>query len=72
MKTKKVAQGGRFGVRYGKKIREAVIAIEKKQRAKQKCPHCTHFTAKRIAKGVWNCTFCEKTFTGGAYFLEAK
>ena len=72
MKTKKVAQAGRFGVRYGKKTREAVIAIERKQRVRQKCPYCTHLTAKRQAKGVWTCTFCGKTFAGGAFFLEAK
>jgi len=73
VKTKKVGSAGRFGVKYGKKIREAVIAIERKQRAKQKCPYCTRMTAKRQAKGVWNCKFCGKTFTGGAYFLtEAK
>jgi large subunit ribosomal protein L37Ae len=72
MATKKVGSAGRFGVKYGKKIREAVISIEKKQRQRQKCPYCAHMTAKRQAKGVWHCTFCGKTFAGGAYFLEAK
>lgn len=72
MASKKMAQVGRFGTRYGKKIRVAVISIEKKQRAKQKCPYCTRMTAKRMAKGIWECKFCGKTFTGGAYFLEAK
>ena len=71
MKTKKVAQAGRFGVRYGKKIREAVISIEKKQRAKQKCPYCSRLSAKRIAKGVWECKFCGKKFAGAAYYLPA-
>ena len=72
MKTKKVAQAGRFGVRYGKKIRESVIFVEKKQRARQKCPYCSRVAAKRIAKGVWMCRFCKKEFTGAAYYLEAK
>jgi len=69
-KTKKVASAGRFGARYGKRIRESVIEIEKKQRQKQKCPHCTKLTAKRVAKGLWACKNCGKRFTGGAYYLE--
>ena len=35
MKTKKVAQAGRFGARYGKKIRVSLVAVEKKQKEKQ-------------------------------------
>ena len=71
MKTKKVAQAGRFGARYGKKVRESVISIEKKQRSRQKCPYCEKLTAKRLAKGVWMCKFCGKQFTGAAYYLAA-
>lgn len=70
MKTKKVSQAGRFGPRYGKKIREAVVAIEKKQRARQQCPFCKKKTVKRIAKGLWQCRACNKRFAGGAYFLQ--
>ena len=69
MKTKKIAQAGRFGVRYGKKIRESVNAVEIKQRAKQKCPFCSKLAAKRVAKGVWECKYCEKKFASGAYYL---
>ena len=69
MVTKKVSSAGRFGVRYGKKIREAVIEVEKKQKKKQICPYCKKPSAKRIAKGIWGCTRCKKKFTGGAFYL---
>ncbi len=72
MKTKKVSVAGKYGVKYGKKVREAIIAVEKKQRAKQICPYCKKPKAKRLAKGIWNCGFCGKKFAGGAFFLEQK
>ena len=69
MATKKVGAAGRFGSRYGSKIRKRVAAVEKKQRKKQVCPFCKH-TAKRLAKGLWKCGSCDKKFSGGAYYLE--
>ena len=69
MATKKVSSAGRFGVRYGKRIREAVVMIEKRQKQKQICPYCKKPAAKRMAKGIWECRKCNKKFTGGAYFL---
>jgi large subunit ribosomal protein L37Ae len=71
MATKKVGSAGRFGVRYGKRIRSEVMTVEKKSKQKQKCPYCKRLTAKRMAKGIWHCKKCKKKFTGGAYFLEA-
>jgi len=70
MQTKKVSSAGRFGARYSKKIREAVITVEKKQRKKQACPYCKRLKAKRISKGLWECKRCDKKFTGGAYYLK--
>ena len=70
MSTKKVSSAGRFGVRYGKKIRERIISIEKRQRIKQKCPYCNKMSAKRIEKGIWKCKSCNKKFASSAYYLE--
>ena len=70
MATKKVGSAGRFGVRYGKRIRNAVITVEIRQKQKQICPFCKRPTAKRMAKGIFECKKCHKRFTGGAYFLE--
>jgi len=70
MKTKKVKQSGRFGVRYGKVVKGKVNAIEAKQKKKQKCPYCSKLSVKRKSKGVFHCLKCGKEFTGGAYYLN--
>ncbi len=54
----------------GKRIRERVNEIEKKQRAKQQCPYCKKMKIKRIAKGIFICKACKKKFTSAAYFLK--
>jgi large subunit ribosomal protein L37Ae len=67
--TKKMGPAGRFGVRYGTTVRQKVIAIEKKQRAKYECPSCYKIAVKRQAKGIWSCNKCNHTFTGKAFML---
>ena len=70
MRTKKVGSAGRFGPRYGKKIRAKVAEVEQRQRAKHRCPYCSKLTIKRVASGIYRCTKCQKTFTGRAYTPE--
>ena len=70
VKTKKSRASGKFGARYGKKVRERYSNVEDKQRKKQKCPYCEKLSAKRLSTGIWKCNKCDKTFTGGAYYLE--
>jgi len=67
MATKKVGSAGRYGARYGRKLRSRVITVEKVQRNKQKCPYCNRLTAKRLSPGIWQCKKCESKFTGKAY-----
>tara|TARA_B100001971_G_C18094530_1_gene485339 strand:+ start:303 stop:521 length:219 start_codon:yes stop_codon:yes gene_type:complete len=69
MRTKKVKSAGRFGARYGKKVRTKTAQVESTQRKKQECPFCKG-TIKRINTGIWNCKKCDKTFAGHAYFLK--
>jgi len=66
-KTKKVGSTGRFGARYGLKIRKKVLEIEKLQRGKQKCPFCLKLSVKRLASGIWYCKACKTKFAGEAY-----
>jgi len=66
-KTKKVSSTGRFGARYGLKIRKKVLEIEKVQRGKHKCPFCSKLAVKRLAAGIWYCKACGTKFAGGAY-----
>lgn len=70
MATKKVGSAGRFGPRYGKSIRALVAAIEKRQKAKHKCPYCHRFTIKRVSSGIYYCKKCKNKFTGKAYVPE--
>jgi large subunit ribosomal protein L37Ae len=66
-KTKKAGSTGRFGARYGLKIRKKVLEIEKIQRHKHKCPFCAKLTVKRLSAGIWYCKSCKTKFAGGAY-----
>ena len=67
MATKKVGSTGRWGARYGLKIRKSVLKIEQIQRSKHKCPFCEKLTVKRLAVGIWFCKACESKFAGRAY-----
>ncbi len=71
-KLKKIKSAGRFGARYGKKIKTKLIKVEEKQRVKQECPFCKKIGVKRISKGIWQCTRkkCNKKFASNTYYLE--
>lgn len=62
----------RFGVRYGRTLREKFGNIEREQRKLHKCPYCFLSKVKRVAAGIWNCRKCGITFTGKAYTLSKK
>jgi large subunit ribosomal protein L37Ae len=66
-KTKKVGLTGKFGVRYGKRIKVTYEKIERKQKQKYKCPSCKKLAVKRVSAGIWQCMRCKKKFAGGAY-----
>ncbi len=63
----KSGTAGRFGVRYGRRIREKVAELEKKSRSLYKCPYCNKIRVKRVFSGVWKCKSCNTEFTGKAY-----
>jgi len=66
-KGRKTRSAGRFGTRYGVKNRKLVADIEEKMHADYACGKCGSIRMKRIATGIWKCTKCEVTFTGGSY-----
>jgi large subunit ribosomal protein L37Ae len=71
--TKKVGSTGRYGARYGAKLRRRVLDIEKKTSEPVRCPACATKALKRQAVGLWKCNKCNLLFAGGAYvpFTEA-
>ncbi|HTZ42060.1 MAG TPA: 50S ribosomal protein L37ae [Candidatus Omnitrophota bacterium] len=69
-KLKKVRAAGRFGARYGKKVRNKLADVESKQRLKQKCPYCGKSGVKRTSKGIWECGKCGKRFASDVYYLS--
>ncbi len=66
-RTKKVKSAGRFGPRYGVKIRKLVAAIEEKMRQDHLCNKCGHNAVKRVGTGIWECQKCGYKFAGGCY-----
>jgi len=68
-KTKKVKSAGRFGCRYGSTVRARITKVEIKQRQKQICPYCKKPKAKRLSKGIWKCSKCNKKFASDVFHL---
>ena len=69
-KSKKTKSAGRFGARHGKRPRAKLILVESKQRLKQACPFCKKLGVKRISKGIWKCSKCNKKFASDTYYLS--
>ncbi len=69
-KGRKTKSAGRFGVRYGRKIRKAVATVEERTKALHKCPKCERKSVARIGTGIWKCAKCGYTFTGGTYISQ--
>jgi large subunit ribosomal protein L37Ae len=69
-KSKKTKSAGRFGSRYGKRVRDRLVQVESKQRKKQKCPFCEKVGVKRISNGIWECPKCGKKFASNSYYLD--
>lgn len=70
MATKKVGSAGRFGARYGRKLRQKITEIEKKLKKWHSCPYCNKQRVKRSAAGIWFCKSCNSRFTGKAYEVK--
>ena len=68
--TKKVGTAGRFGARYGVRIRKRLLRVENKAKEPYACPFCGFARTKREAAGLFVCRKCNAKFTGGAYVPE--
>ncbi len=68
----KIGRGGKFGARYGRRLRVKVALIEAEKRASTKCPYCNYEQVKRLASGIWFCKKCSSKFSGMAYTFRSK
>ena len=64
-------QTGRFGPRYGIRVRKQIKLLETRMNDKHKCPNCQHLKVKRISTGIWKCRKCELVFAGGAFVPQS-
>ena len=69
-KSKKTKASGRFGARYGRRVRVKTANVEEKQRKKQVCPYCKKPGVKRLSKGIWKCGKCGKKFASDTYYIN--
>jgi large subunit ribosomal protein L37Ae len=65
MSTKKVGYTGKYGTRYGKKIRTRLLKAGAQKR--HKCPSCFKTRITRRSAGIWECDSCGLKFAGKAY-----
>ncbi len=72
MAKSKIGTTGRYGPRYGIKIRRRTAAIEGNLRKKHRCPRCLHYSVSRVSTGIWACKRCNLKFAGGAYVPVAR
>ncbi|MBS3815317.1 MAG: 50S ribosomal protein L37ae [Hadesarchaea archaeon] len=66
-RTKKIGSSGKYGPRYGTKIRKRVKDIEEEQKKSHRCPNCMAKKVKRVSTGIWKCTRCDTKFSAKAY-----
>ncbi len=66
-RTRQVGVVGRYGPRYGVRIRRRVQEVEEARRASHVCPKCQAAAVRRRSSGVWQCRHCGHVFAGGAY-----
>ena len=66
-RTKKIGIAGKFGPRYGVRIRKRIKTVDTMKGKRHECPYCHHTSVKREAAGIWVCSHCDAKFTGGTY-----
>ncbi len=65
--TSKVGMTGKFGARYGVKIRKQIKSVSRHRARPSRCPECQHDSVKRLSSGIWHCKHCDLKFAASAY-----
>lgn len=66
-KKNKTGSTGRYGARYGTRVRERVRTVEDRMKGYHVCPECEAESVKRVASGIWKCNRCGTKFAAKAY-----
>ncbi len=69
-RSKKTKSVGRYGVRYGARLRKDILKIDLTAKGIHRCPRCRLNAVKRKSVGLWLCRKCNYEFTGGAWRPE--
>lgn len=70
MRRRKPPHG--FGARYGRTLRKRLAEVEADLKKKHYCQNCGAKAVKRLSVGLWKCSKCGFTFSGGAYSPSSK
>jgi large subunit ribosomal protein L37Ae len=71
-RTKKVGIAGKYGPRYGVRIRRRLTDIESERVKKRVCPNCEHLSVKRVDSSIWQCSRCDYKYSAGAYIPKVR
>jgi large subunit ribosomal protein L37Ae len=66
-RTKKVGSVGRFGARYGVRIRKRIADVETVSKGRHDCPKCRANAMARNANGIWTCRKCGAKIASSSY-----
>lgn len=70
--TKKAGITGRYGPRYGVKIRKQIKSVSRHRARPQRCPECQADAVKRLSSGIWVCRHCNLKFAASAYSIRTR
>jgi len=70
--TTKVGMTGKFGARYGVKIRKQVKSVSRHRAKPARCPECQHDSVTRLSSGIWLCKHCDLKFAASAYSTRTR
>lgn len=66
-RTAKVGIAGKYGTRYGVRVRKRMRDVGTQRADTYPCPRCMSVAVRRTSAGIWECRHCDLVFTGGAY-----
>ncbi|MEM3851779.1 MAG: 50S ribosomal protein L37ae [Methanomassiliicoccales archaeon] len=65
--AKKLGPVARYGARYGVRIRQRILEIEREASRDINCPRCGLPKVQRVSTGVYQCRHCNYKYAARAY-----